>query len=315
MKRLLLLIATIIVLPPTQIFSQEYFPFPDTNAAWNTVGDNEITGGEWHFRYAVSGDTVINSMVYSKIYKMYDSTILHPNSTYFAAIRENDNKQVFCLISGFPESILYDFNLDIGDTIWYNIGGGLCYNDVDFWVESHYKMVMGIDSFLLDNNTYRKSWTLEGALWEHTWLEGIGSINWYGLFNPLISAIALCGDSYQFACFKQNDIVLYLDNPFCEKCFCQLYTGIEKHKNYDRPLINIFPNPSKSKIIIQFNEPVPTKYLMVIYNATGNKMDERIIHNSQIFDLSVSHYASGLYTLQIFNFERQRIGSEKFIIE
>ena len=61
-------------------------------------------------------------------------------------------------------------------------------------------------------------------MWD-TWIEGIGSIEFYGLFFPLLSDMTLCGDFYQFACFKHNDTTLYLDNPNCERCFYNLCKG------------------------------------------------------------------------------------------
>lgn len=298
-----------------QVISQGYFSFPDTNAAWNTVGDNVFTLEEWHFRYAVFGDTVINSVEYSKVYEMYDSTILHPNSSYFAAIRENEQRQVFCLIPGFPETMLYDFSLEIGDTIWQGIGGGLCYNEVEFWEENHFRVVTETDSILLENNQYRRSWVLSGALGYQTWVEGIGSIEWYGLFNPLITAIALCGDSYQFACFKHNDTVLYLDNPFCDHCFCQLFTDIEEQHMDLEDLLTLFPNPSNDKITIRFNELQTSTFTIIIYNPTGKKISEEALNGNQETEIALDQFESGLYTIQVFNKEGKKTGTKKFIVE
>lgn len=315
MKNTVIAIFTIVLSVNIPLYAQNYFPFPDTNTAWNAVGDNEFSGSQWHFRYAVSGDTTIDEVAYSKVYKMYDSTILHPASTYFAAIRENEYKQVFCLIPGLPESILYDFSLNIGDTIWFNIGGGLCYNDVDFWELTHYRVVSDIDSVLLTNNTYRKSFQMQGNLLEDTWLEGIGSIIWYGLFNPLISDIALCGDSYEFACFKQNETVLYLNNPFCDRCFCELFTGTEKYNKSKLPIVSIHPNPANSKISISFNEVEAMEYLLIIYDAVGNKMNKLNIDQNQILEINIDNYKPGLYLLQVFSKNGNKVGSYKFIVD
>ena len=76
-KKMKVLIFAVLVVSLTigkKTFSQVYFPFPDSNAAWNTVGHNIFSGYQWNFRYAVYGDTVINSIEYHKVYEMFDST-------------------------------------------------------------------------------------------------------------------------------------------------------------------------------------------------------------------------------------------------
>ena len=315
MKKLSSIILVVLIFLVHNLIGQDYFPFPDTNTAWNTVGDNDFTSDKWHFRYAVFGDTIINSTLYTKIYKMYDSTILHPNSTYFAAIRENGNRQIYCLLPGFSESILYDFNLNTGDTIFYNIGGGLYNNEVDFWDENHYKIVSEKDSMLLLNNQYRKRWSLEGNLGYQTWIEGIGSINWYGLFNPLITAMVLNGDGYQFACFKENDIVLYLNNMFCDQCFCQLYTGLEEQNIKNEESITLFPNPSSDKVTIRINETCNSIYKLDIFDLAGKKQIGKTISFNIEIEIEIEDLKDGIYLIKIYSLDKELLGIKKLVIE
>lgn len=315
MKKLSLIVLAILNLLNLELLSQNYYPFPDTNTAWNTIGDNDFTSDQWHFRYAVYGDTVINSILYTKIYKMYDSTILNPNSTYFAAIRENENKQVFCVITGFSESILYDFSLNVGDTIFYNIGGGLYNNEVDFWEEEHFRIVSEKDSMLMLNNQYRRRWQFEGSLGYQTWIEGIGSINWYGLFNPFITSMVLNGDGYQFACFKQNDTVLYLNNMFCDQCFCELYTGEIEHKFGNEKLITIYPNPSSGEITIRKNENGVLIDRIEILNLFGQNTIDKAQYFNENPEIKIGKLKSGLYLIKTFNTENEILGINKIVIE
>lgn len=315
MKKLLLIVLAILNLLNLELLSQDYYPFPDTNTAWNTVGDNDFTSDQWHFRYAVHGDTLINSILYSKVYKMYDSTILNPNSTYFAAIRENESKQVFCIIPGFSESILYDFSLDVGDTIFYNIGGGLYSNEVDFWDEDHYRIVIEKDSMLMLNNQYRRKWEFEGTMGYQTWIEGVGSINWYGLFNPLITAMVLNGDGYQFACFKQNDTVLYLNNMYCDQCFCELYTGAVEHKLGNGNIITIYPNPSSGKITIRKNENEEQIDRVELIEFCGKRLIDNSFYFNDNSEIKIGKLKSGLYLIKTFNTENEILGINKIVIE
>ena len=316
MKILSLILFVILNLLYLELFSQNYYPFPDTNTAWNTVGDNDFTPDQWHLRYAMYGDTIINSILYTKVYEMYDSTILHTNSTYFAAIRENENKQIFCLLPGFSESILYDFNLNVGDTIYYNIGGVLGHSEVRFWDENHYRIIIERDSMLMLNNQYRRKWVLEESFFcDRIWIEGIGSINWYGLFNPLITTFYTNGDGYQFACFKQNDTVLYLNNMFCDQCFCQLYTSIAKQNIENKKLITLFPNPSKGKITIQNNEAGNKIHKIEIFDLLGKKQIDKLFDYNNKTEIEIRELKSGLYLIKIYNIENEVLGIKKVIIE
>lgn len=273
--------------------AQDYHPFPMENSAWNTVGNNSLTGNDWQFRYAVYGDTLINNVLYSKVYEMYDSTILNPASTYFAAIRENDNKQVFCLIPGFDECMLYDFGLEVDEQITFPIGGALCYDGIEFWEQTHTKTVGSISTFQIENGEVRKKWHFEEFL-QDQWVEGIGSIKWYGLFNPLISDLTLCGDSYQFACFKQNDTTLFLDNPNCNHCFCDNINGIENFP-ITPDHFTITPNPASSQSTIEFELPELQNLKVTICDITGHIVLSKTFGKTEKHQIKLNDLPGGIY--------------------
>ena len=83
-----------------------------------------------YFQYYIKGDTLINSLVYKKIFKSYDSVEVvlwqlptnPPISTlpyYVGALRDDaiSNKVFFVLPNATADSLLYDYNLNVGDTI------------------------------------------------------------------------------------------------------------------------------------------------------------------------------------------------------
>lgn len=278
--------------------------FPQDSAMWNIVGDNMFSFDTWRFRYGQIGDTLIEatdadtSYVYSKIYSLYDSTLSSPNSTYFAALRTTADNKVYVVLPGYEECLLYDFSLEVGDTAWYPVGGGLCYNEVSFWLQDHYKYVTSIDSILLENGEYRKKWTLQGDIISDVWVEGIGSIVWYGLFNPLISDIALCGDDYGVACIKDHTTVLYLENPLCEKCFCSLLTGIEDAlDSEDAPLL-FYPNPVSEKLSIEMSL-YSGETRIVIYNSLGQSVYRGNMLPGETLQVDVSQWQKGIYYIKV----------------
>jgi hypothetical protein len=294
---------------------QSYHNFPDSNAIWNIVGDNVFTNAEYEFRYGLYGDTVINSKSYSKVYSLFDTTLINPNSTYFGAIREDVNRKVYFLKPGYEETILYDFSAQIGDTIWYQIGGALCGDTFAFWPQTpHYLVVSTIDSILLENNEYRKKWNLNGEFMADHWVEGIGSISWFGLFNPIISDIALCGDSYSFACFRQNYETIYIDNVNCGTCYCNIILSYEDiFDNRDNKL-SIFPNPAENEMVIIFlNADGP--YNIQIFNMTGQNVYTRTEVHEDYLKIPVSTLQSGQYILIVSNRNKEIVREGKLIVK
>ena len=296
--------------------SQDYHKFPVSNAAWHTVGYSINTDDIWSFRYAIYGDTIINSVEYSKVYEMSDTIISDPDNSYFAAIRENDKKQVFAKIPGFPESILYDFSLEVGDTICYDIGALIAVNDVWFDELTHCKFVTEIDSFILNNQEYRKSWVLENYYGcQFRWIEGIGSIMQYGygLFNPFIYSTSDGGDYYNFACFKHNDEILYLNNPYGDSCFCGYTTSIKKTDADKQDILTLIPNPAKDIVTVSVNLDYQTNLKLTITDIAGNKIETFTNIDNEI-TINLSDYDSGLYLIQVFDKKDILLDSEKLII-
>ena len=291
--------------------------FPDDSSIWNTVGDNSITSQTWRFRYGLLGDTTISAtdqdtLSYSKVYSLFDSTLTNPNSTYFAALRETEDKEVYALLPGFEEGLLYDFNLEVGDTIWYAIGGSLCYNSVSFTDEDHYKVVTATDSILLVNGETRKRWHLTdhpNGIMNDVWVEGIGSVVWYGLFNPFITDITLCGDSYSFACMKEGDEVIYLSNPYCEECFCQLMTTVNENDLAEADPIHIYPNPANDHLVIESTEMIEK---LRIIDITGNVAKEKQVGNLMI-RIPVMDLTNGVYLIELQSSRKQY--QKKLIIQ
>jgi len=294
-------------------FSQEYHPLPQENAIWNTVGDNMFSGNLWRFRYGVQGDTIINNQSYTKVYSLFDTTLVHPYSSYFGAIRENDSKQVYLLMPEFEETMLYDFSMDVGDTIWFNIGGGLCYDGINFLESTHYKVVTSIDSVQIENGEYRKRWQFQEIFIPDSWIEGIGSTEWFGLFNPIISLIALWGDDYSFACFKQEEEVLYLNNDHCDICFCQLLTDIQPNSTTKPDLLQIYPNPATDIFHLQIKSPDNRRIL--ISNVLGEVIFEKDIINESEISMNITKWTKGIYVVHLINANQQLMAQEKLIIQ
>jgi hypothetical protein len=233
---LLFLLIFISLFPAVNSAAQAYYPFPDSNAIWNTAAECNSNNHKWEIRFGLRGDTVIGQKAYFKVYRLVDSSLTNPKSKYFAAIRE-ESKKIFMHLSGLDsipgidDFLLYDFTKQPGDTIFYPLLIGYVwwqlYEYFYFVPNPHFTVIGSVDSVLI-RNSYRKQWHLltgpdySSSIKDSTWVEGIGTTNWFGLLGPVLV------DNYienilRFACFKQNDTVLFENNMNCASCFCDDY--------------------------------------------------------------------------------------------
>lgn len=286
-----------------------YHPFPDTNAFWGDRGWNIFYSYVCrNTRFGLNGDTLINGKNYKKIYSLYDSTLTNPNSTYYAAIRE-ENKRIYTIIGSSGEQILYDFNLSLGDTITY-------YYSILFQTpDTFYRKVTTIDSILLLDGKYRKRYTLDPVInysLSDIVVEGIGSIRWWGLFNPLVNDAYTNGDQYSFECFKQNDTVLYLNNPLCNHCFCQLLTDITSTKEQEKFII--FPNPFSTQTTLKIYKDFKDATLTV-YNSFGQQVKQINNISGQSITLQRDNLPDGLYFINLIQNDKTFITGKLIITD
>lgn len=200
-------------------YSQQYTPFPASDAIWSVNID----------KFAVQGDTTINSKLYKKYYRTNgDSTFVFENSTYYAAVREDTNKRIWGIKhDAVTERLLYDFSLEIGDTTYV-----FPYEDYNNWVlDSVGLIVIDIDSVPIDT-TFRKRFKIstlnyirDQPEWVYEyWIEGIGStvgLFSQGTFEPGIVDVVF----YELLCYQENDFTEYF-TPFYlnyEDCFMPVF--------------------------------------------------------------------------------------------
>ena len=273
-------------------FGQTYYNFPLSNTIWNIylhdIWSNSNTEMK---RYAFFNDTVtINNKAYSKLYEIDDTIVNCSNSTYLFPFREDSSKKIYFKFDT-TEILLYDFSLNVGDTIHYN------YLFYDGFINpiNHFKRLDSI-CFVEINNHPRKKYYFSGGISGNTWIEGIGAIDGEGLFAP-IADICTCGLIYEIACVKQNDTALWINNPICNKCFCYLYLNIKN--NFTDNVINIYPNPTENEFIIDLSEMNNCNRVrlftseMKLINQFKIETEKQIVINQKL--------SPGLYFLEISN--------------
>lgn len=214
-----------------------YHQFPDSNAIWNIHNNRFCTLGQNDYYYSVimSGDTVINSKVYHQLAVFYVSpgTCASSLGGYQGSVREDtsDRKVFFIPPGSSTEELLYDFNMQVGDTV----RGYL----TPYVSTSYRDYVHSIDSVLV-GNFYRKRWHLNNS-YQIDLIEGVGLT--YGL---VVQSPGELGDGHfwYLDCFQQDGQSLY---P-ATSSNCQLINSVVAASK--QLAISVVPNPAHDVLMV-----------------------------------------------------------------
>ena len=265
---------------------------------------------EYVFNFALDGDTLINGQNYSKVYQLADTLFGDPASIYIGALRENQDRQILLQLPGIPEFALYDFNLEVGDSIWYPVGGALCGSGYSLEIREHFQVVTGKQTLSLANGETRNAWKLSGIM-SDTWVEGIGSITWFGLLNPLISDIALCGDQYFFGCHKQLNEVVYIDETVCNPCLSEYILAVKEEKSVKDFTVRY--SPSMQQLVVTSNIENKQTFSIKILDLTGREIVRLSASNEQAIAIPTTTLTKGIYLYHIITSEGKEQRAKLFI--
>ena len=304
MKKVLKILLVFTLFPLTSR-EQVYSPFPDSNAIWNEVMTNMQPFSIDNYQYGISGDTIINSTSYKKIYLLNDTIFPLELGQYCAAIREDSNKIIYITdcqccsepISDEEEVILYDFSKNVGDTVFVGVDG---YGPLGYYI------IENIDSILIDD-TFRKTFHFVDGDYLEYWIEGIGSTR--VLFSP-VTPETTGSLKWELICFNQDGVVKYL-NPAYSNCF-PILTAINE-ESIKSIQLHLNPNPVTGTSILDLSKTNQVFINMSVYNMLGVKMNQiDLIHQSKV-EISINEYPPGAYFYLLQSKNNQTI-SNKFIV-
>lgn len=236
-------------------------------------------------RLFFNGDTVIGLNIYKKIFASGCTHLVtsggcesYYSNVYQGALRQDTSlrKVFFVFPLSFVDTLLYDFNLSIGDTLPITF---INYSP-DVFITSIDSVLMGSDyrkRFML---SIQRDWGVYGSL-----IEGIGST--YGLLNPMIPWFE--AGSY-LRCFTLNNQTLYQDPAWS----CIIDVGINEAANNNS--VNISPNPAQNSITITNNQ---TKELsLTIFSSIGEVVIRTALMKDAAITVNLSTLPSGIYLVK-----------------
>lgn len=302
-----IIIATLYILSINVTQAQTYYPLPSKVAIWTNVQCSYWGNTSSLYKTGMFGDTTINSMHYKKI---YGSTNYHFNldsAIYLCALRETGKKVYYIQNGTNSELLLYDFNLQVGDTA--KIQNLMGYTELK---------VDSIDQVLV-NGQLHKRWLFNanGSYhYEEYWIEGVGSS--FGLLWPLLS---ISDNIFTLACMSKDGMQIYgnnnLTNFICETvtpydCDANLTTSIKEYHPYVIQT-NVFPNPFSEQTTIETDQEL-TDAELTVYDVTGVEVYKMNHLTGTRILLYNTHLARGSYYYKLA--EHTKLFSKgKLIIE
>ena len=261
---------------------QEYKPLLDTYNQWSV---RYCFSGCSTDIYYTNGDTIVDAMNY----KVLDG--YHYISRGFLLREDVTEKKVYLktiLPSGIREYLLYDFSLEVGDSI--NIK-----NPASPFIEDagYYKVDAITLLPLVDSNLYRHFYLSPAAsntISENDaiWVEGVGSLS---LINapggdPDVNSVG------RVACMFKDGVSFYADLDIIEDC---------EDIILDKPLFQ--PTINNSKIInaLVINEfsviNIEPFFALAIYNLNGQLLQQINLNNQNTVTLNLSSYKPAMYLI------------------
>ncbi|PKP00704.1 MAG: hypothetical protein CVU11_17075 [Bacteroidetes bacterium HGW-Bacteroidetes-6] len=300
MKKYIVMLSAYFVLGMAQGQTNVYHSFPDT-ATWRV--DYSYTSyfhfpcfADYYFQYTTAGDTLINGSVYKKINRSYVYETMHscvepygppdpPETGYAGALRDDPtaNKTYFVFPGATADSLLYDYNLTVGDSF----SGFITYK---YSIDIHPYVVSSVDSVMV-NGQYRKRWNFIPHNVNSTpyIIEGIGTNA--GLIDVIYSYPIDFTRRY-LVCVMNNSGTIY-NSEYTSEMGCNIITeGINQLEIGNGAYW--YPNPFSTQTTLQTDRFLKDARLAV-YNQLGQQVREANNISGRTVSFHRNNLPAGIY--------------------
>jgi len=270
-------------------YTQDPLVFINQDATWNVARtypdgnqDNPSFVATTTTVYGFSGDTLIDDELWDKFYFTSDSNFV-VGLTYVGCMQEAGGIVVFMDTTNVVDT-LYNFNLDVGDSVFY-----------DFGIVGIYLKIETIDSIEIDGQSFKRFYFDEPILGfvdiNEIWIQGIGSVH-----GPLFPAYPKAfaqeyPDSLILTCFKIENQVIW-DNPNYDACYINIVLSVDELHISN---FKIYPNPAQNQLFITSESGIKINEVN-IYNQLG----QNVLHqNHYDGSVDVSSLMPGIYFVEV----------------
>ena len=260
--------------------AQNYIPLTDHRSEWHVT---TCLNGCITDIYHTDGDTIYNGE-FHKVLNGY-----HYISRTFWLREDIPNQQIFLSyfepFKGRSEALLYDFSLNIGDSIELN-------NPITPFPNpnGYFKLDSIVPKTLLDGLDHRFFYLSPTASNSSTelpiWIEGIGSLS---LINSPGGGPDI-NDEGALSCYFSEDGAIYTNLDSISDCSI---TVLNTHQNTLESNLSLFPNPANDILHLDLLNATESNY--TIYSLSGEVLANGVFQNI----IPVSKLKKGLYILEV----------------
>jgi len=285
MKNKTILYLIIFLFYNLHVNSQEYHQLLDHESEWHLTSCSSTCINDVYY---TNGDTTYNGYQY-KILNGY-----HYISRTFWLREDVFEKHIFLSYDNGKsriEVLLYDFSLQIGDTI-------LLSNPITPFPSNggFYKVDSIVSQNLLDNKSHKFFFlsptdSNQSSDELPVWIEGIGGLT---LINgpggtPDINRVG------KISCYFNDGFLSYSQLDSLDRCTVKYVTGlkeIQRHSN------SIYPTIFESILRL---EDVSEVSEVVIYSLRGEEVYRRKLNHQSYENLELSHLEKGFYVIRLYD--------------
>jgi hypothetical protein len=289
MKKLIVVIVCLTICLTAK--SQTFEKIVDSSKTWNILIGDYLVNSYATYQIKFQGDTIINLKNYKKIWRAYGDSIFFP----YGSIREDTAGKIF-RIDGLDtaEYLLYDFNVQVGDTIFlHDDFGSLTTAIVD-----------SIDTEFIANKNRKVIYT---SFWNGNftdyWIEGIGS-----MMGVLYPGNVVMDFGSQLLCYWKDSIKLLTTDAGINYGCNFTNTGISDYSSVET--IQVYPTITHDFIKIDVGN---LDFLEIkILNIMGIEMKSITLDHS-LTTINLIGLPSGMYIYEILNKSDLKVKEGKII--
>lgn len=299
-KSLLILAILILAFKFSNSQTNVYHPFPEANAIWvgtywYNVGGSGPCIVDDDYNLYIDGDTTIGIYTYLKLYKNgYISSNCPPPGYYYyrqywGSFRQDIPARKVYLFENGNETLAYDFNLNVGDTLPATSCLYFGYENI----------VQSIDSTLIGSEYHKRFWLKNNYA---ALIEGIGTT--LGAFAPIVPFFESGNDLW---CVRRNNQIQWTSSPGNE---CSL-TSISEYSSTEKEIL-ITPNPFSLSTTIQTNNNLLNATL-TIFDPLGEQVKQIKSLSGQKIILHRDNLPNGIYFIRLSQ-DSKTIGTGRLLI-
>jgi hypothetical protein len=264
----------------------------------------------YNYVYYLGGDSVVGDFTYKKVFTRGEKDLSWqgpwppPDTTctgsylyeYLVALIRQDGLQMY-INHGDNETLLYDFDLNVGDTLPASY----------FYYPEDDVVVNGIDSILI-GDSYRKIFDFDAPNFNMPLqlIEGLGFNQGFLDYVP---------DWYpaQLMCFALDGVTYYPSYAAA----CDMVTGIDDYR-FQVAGFSVFPNPASVSVSIELYSDSKANTDLVISDILGrNLLAEKweLNQGKNLKSINLRVYDKGIYFISITGENGERFAQQKLIVE